>query len=165
MDYYLGILAGGRSNRFGSNKAIFRIDGIALISRFLLEIPKLNPQPKEVLLVLHDHNQFPEIIDAIKQDMNLNQISKYAFSIKDNSKPFIPFSFIFDRDLNNKEDNRAAIIGFQTLFNYIKKGFVQILPCDTPFFDSKVINYILSLCLKFEWKSDAIVPKWKNGYI
>ena len=79
MDFFIAILAGGKSDRFGSNKAIFKIDGIPIISKLLLEIPKLNIKPRSVFISLHDKSQKDEILESIRAHIKLEKTASSEF--------------------------------------------------------------------------------------
>ena len=168
MEFYFGILAGGKSERFGSNKAIFKIDGISLISRLLLVIPKLIVKPKIIYISLHTKEQLPEIIGAIKNDLNAVKIEKLTWelpSYENDLQNNIPIKIIFDYKRKEHRDIQAAIFGLYAIFREISEGFIQIVPCDTPDFKAKNVNALLSIYKDSDWQLDALIPRWRNGYV
>jgi len=176
MDFFIAILAGGKSRRFrfGSNKAIFKIDGIPIISRLLLEIPKLNIRPRIVFISLHNKSQKDEILESIRGHIKLNKTNGAEFTLIFTGKSGevkIPLILLFDiienTECNTGKNNnrRAAIFGFRSVFKAVPTGFVQILPCDTPYFNAEIMDILMDKCLKLNRDWDALVPRWKNGFI
>ncbi|MHA1727600.1 MAG: molybdenum cofactor guanylyltransferase [Promethearchaeota archaeon] len=172
MDFYVAILAGGKSNRFGSNKALFKIDGISLISKFLLEIPKLDIKPKVMYISLHSARQIPDIINSIKKYVNITETDNRTYTFLNVREKYgkkklieIPIRFIFDTENGRFKNAWGAIFGLRAVFREISDGFVQIAPCYTPYFGAKTINTLISEYKKNGWKWDALVPRWKSGYI
>ncbi|MFX0099318.1 MAG: molybdenum cofactor guanylyltransferase [Candidatus Hodarchaeota archaeon] len=167
MTYHVAILAGGRSKRFGSNKALFKIDGIALISKFLLEIPKLARKPNVVFISLAGQEQLIEIIEALKVDLKIIEETKIEYKLLDENddSTSIPMKIIFDDERENIKEFRAAIFGLQAIFTAISEGIVQIMPCDTPYFNANIMNILHAVGEKAGDTWDALIPRWKNGYI
>lgn len=176
MDFFIAILAGGKSGRFlfGSNKAIFKIDGVPIISKLLLEIPKLNIKPRSVFISLHDKSQIDEILKSIRAHIKLKKTKDSEFILNFAGKSGevkIPLKIIFDivEDIKNSagENNnrRAAIFGFRSVFKAVSTGIIQILPCDTPYFNAEIMDILMAKCHKYNQNWEAIVPRWKNGFI
>ena len=148
MEFDMGILAGGKSERFGSNKAIFKIDEYSLISRILLDIPNLILKPKIIFISLFDNEQLQETIGAIKNDLQLSKSGELEWELcysEKNSLKKIPLKFVFDQKKKDNKDIRAAIFGIYAIFQEISEGIVQIVPCDTPFFKAKHIDVLFSM--------------------
>lgn len=174
MDIFIAILAGGKSDRFGSNKAIFKIDGVPIISKLLLEIPKLTIKPRSVFISLHDKSQKDEILKSIRAHIKLKKTKDTEFILNfagKSEKAKIPMKIIFDivQDIENNTgkniNSRASIYGFRSVFKAVSAGFVQILPCDTPYFNAEIMDLLMAKCLKQNHDWEAIVPRWKNGFI
>lgn len=172
MDFFIAILAGGAGNRFGSNKAIFKIDGIPIISRLLLEIPKLNIKPCSVFISLHDKSQKDEILESIRAHIKINKTVHSEFILNFTGKSWelkIPLKILFDTSedfkRNTNNSSRAAIFGFRSVFKAVSKGIVQVLPCDTPYFNAEIMDILMAKCHKYNQNWEAIVPRWKNGFI
>lgn len=172
MDFFIAILAGGRSDRFGSNKAIFKIDGIPIISRLLLEIPKLNIKPRSVFISLHDKSQKDEILESIRAHIKIKKTVHSEFILNFTGKSGelkIPLKVLFDKsedfERNTNNGGRAAIFGFRSIFKAVSKGIVQVLPCDTPYFNAEIMDILISERLKGNPDWEVIVPRWKNGFI
>ncbi len=162
MEFNIAILAGGKSERFGSNKALFKIDGIPIISKLLMEIPKLSLKPKTICISLHQKEQLNEIIKGIKEFFKISKIDDclYEFSINGDK---ILIKIVFD-DKNATKGIRAAIIGLNSIFQEISSGFVLVIPCDTPNFNAQIINKIL-LELIANPRIDVLIPRWRNNFI
>ena len=67
MSFNIAILAGGRSKRFGSNKALVNIDGKPLISRMILEIGSLEAKPGNIYVSISNEKQKNEILDVVQK--------------------------------------------------------------------------------------------------
>lgn len=172
MDFHIAILAGGGGKRFGSNKAIFKIDGIPIISRLLLEIPKLTFKPHSVFISIHDKSQKDEILESIRAHIKIKKTEHSEFILNFTGKSGelkIPLKILFDIsediDCNANNNGRAAIFGFRSVFKAVSKGIVLVLPCDTPYFNAEIIDILISECIKSNPDWEAIVPRWKNGFI
>lgn len=147
-EYFIAILAGGKSERFGMNKALFEVDGLPILFKTLLEIPKINRQPKMIYISCYKEPQWTEIKNALETTLGI-QIRKNnnsGFNIL--SEKFhlnIEFKVIYDIDSDHSEELlgiRASIIGLASIFKTIADtytdGFVQIMPCDMPYFNSDI---------------------------
>jgi molybdopterin-guanine dinucleotide biosynthesis protein A len=83
----------------------------------------------------------------------------------------IPLIILYDivEDVEQSTDkinySRAAIFGLRSIFKAVSTGIIQVLPCDTPYFNAELMNILISKCPKSDLKWAAIVPRWKNGFI
>ncbi|MHA1369855.1 MAG: molybdenum cofactor guanylyltransferase [Promethearchaeota archaeon] len=171
MDFHVGILAGGLFRRFGSNKATFKINGKPIILKLIEEVPKLTIKPRNLMISIHDQAQLEEIkniLEKVVNDYEENNIIR--FSIYDNNKfkiNDIPISFILDDHeiSSGREDDRAPIFGLLSIFLEARKGFIQVLPCDSPNIKARFLNFIYEKAKFPQLKYDAIIARWNNGYI
>ncbi|MHA1766929.1 MAG: NTP transferase domain-containing protein [Promethearchaeota archaeon] len=167
FEYHIGILAGGKSRRFGSNKLLYVLEGEPLLLHIVKEIPKLLMQPTSITLSLYDFSQYEEIISFFLKKEEFKRISKFSWTYTQPSNlsfPNIMIDILLDtyHGIDNKE--RAAIFGLQNICNKITKGYLQIIPCDTPYFDARAINYHLDILRNSSIEFDAIIPQWKNQF-
>ena len=42
---------------------------------------------------------------------------------------------------------------------------MQVLPCDTPYFNAEIMDILMDKCLKQNHDWESIVPRWANGFI
>ena len=168
--FYLGILAGGKSQRFGSNKALHSINGIPIISKIIVEILKTKIDIEMLFISIHNKEQLPEYIKILKKHLKLTLVHDYKYKLEDlyeidsDRKFSLQLKFLFDDDYIEDNSINAAIIGLYSIFKECGRGIVQIIPCDTPNFNSKAISLILNSFLTYD-KIDALIPKWKDGFI
>ena len=136
------ILIGGRSTRFGTEKAIIELLGKPLI---LHQIETLSKIDQDIFLVAHSEEQifqyrkeieFPKAVTFIVDDRSMFK----------HPKMFKPMLGIFS--------------GFQELKRAtFKKAFV--LSCDMPLIRPEVINFMIEQANGYE----CVIPRWKNGLI
>ncbi len=169
MDFFLGVLAGGKSTRFGSNKCLYKMEGRTLISIILSEVPLLKQQPNAVFISLFGEDQVPQFLSHLPQDQIKSYQDEGHFYLQphgDQKVMAIPVTFVFDAVKRDLLDIRAAIIGLASLLNEIPAGaYMQVIPCDTPFFNAKVMDAIHGKLGEVAGQVDALVPRWRNGYI
>ena len=168
MQYSIAVLAGGKSQRFGSNKALFKVGGKPLITRFLLEIPKIHANPRLTYLSLRNRTQWEEILHALERDLTVTpsevEDGVYHLTSSELQKP-LTIRVVFDIDHNEAIGDRAAIFGFSSIFGVSRVGFIQFVPCDMPYFNASVIDKIYTFCESRNWLFDAVIPRWENGFI
>jgi molybdopterin-guanine dinucleotide biosynthesis protein A len=142
--YYLAILIliGGKSTRFGTEKAIIELYGKPLI---LHQIDILSKLDQDIYLVAHSEEQifnyqkqidFPKDINYIVDDREIFKHSKIY-------KPMLGIYSGF------KELHK---LGFQKVF---------LLSCDMPLINSDVINLMINESQDF----DCCIPRWNNGFL
>jgi molybdopterin-guanine dinucleotide biosynthesis protein A len=136
------ILIGGRSTRFGLEKAIIELYGKPLI---LHQIDILSKFDQDIYLVAHSEEQifnyrkkidFPKDINFIVDDRE----------IFEHPKIFKPMLGIYS---GLKELNK---LGFEKVF---------LLSCDMPLINPAVINLMINESQGF----DCCIPKWNTGFL
>ena len=176
----LGILAGGKSSRFGKDKSLFQIGNMSFISKILKIIPILDYRPDSISISIYDRDQMTGIYHMIEKDFILESKSdfyKYGLKIKETKIPLgLDLSFIFDSVNIQRKNTRAALFGMHALFSSHPNAYIQLLPCDTPFISIAFLNSIWKHLVRANEKHraqkkqgkitlDALIPQWKNGYI
>jgi molybdopterin-guanine dinucleotide biosynthesis protein A len=168
MEYSIAVLAGGTSERFGSNKALFKLGGRPLITRFLLEVPKMQANPKVVYLSLRNRDQWKAIAHALGLDLNVTPSGDadelYHLTSSEVQKP-ITIRVVFDKERNKNSDEHAPIFGLSRIFEISAPGFVQVVPCDMPYFKARIIDKIYAFCESANWSFDVVMPRWENGWV
>lgn len=141
-DLAILILIGGKSARFGTEKAIIELLGKPLI---LHQIETLSKFDQDVFLVAHSEEQiyqyrkeieFPKAVTFIVDDRSMFK----------HPKIFKPMLGIFS---GFKELSRANF----------KKAFV--LSCDMPLIKPEVIELMIVEAKEYE----CVIPRWKNGLL
>lgn len=141
-DLAILILIGGKSARFGTEKAIIELLGKPLI---LHQIETLSKFDQDVFLVAHSEEQiyqyrkeieFPKAVTFIVDDRSMFK----------HPKIFKPMLGIFS---GFKELSRANF----------KKAFV--LSCDMPLIKPEVIELMIVEAKGYE----CVIPRWKNGLL
>jgi molybdopterin-guanine dinucleotide biosynthesis protein A len=171
QDFFIAILAGGKSERFGMNKALFEIDGLPILLRILKEIPKLEIKPKLVFISVYDLSQWVEIHKVFSQFVNICLIPETADRYLISSTKLnlnITIQVVFDKKFKDGI-TRAPLIGLYSLFKVIsdkgKDGFILFIPCDMPHFEAKIINVITTYSNSLNWDFNALILCWKNHHI
>lgn len=125
------VLSGGKSSRFGENKAL----------------KKLNKKP----IVCY-------VIDSLLK-------AKYKVVLVIGAKDKInDFSRILPNSITITKDNLEGygpLAGILSGLKIINSTYTAILPCDSPFIKTEVIDFLFKNVKSY----DAIIPIWKNGYI
>ncbi|MFX1357376.1 MAG: molybdenum cofactor guanylyltransferase [Promethearchaeota archaeon] len=141
-DFALLILIGGKSTRFGTEKAIIELFGKPLI---LHQIETLSKFDQDIFLVSHSEEQifnyrkeidFPKNITFIVDDREIFR----------HPKIFKPMLGIYS--------------GFKELLRQ-KFEKVFILSCDMPLIKAEVIE----LMIRESQGYDCCIPRWKNGFL
>ncbi|MGQ9460806.1 MAG: molybdenum cofactor guanylyltransferase [Candidatus Bathyarchaeaceae archaeon] len=125
------ILAGGFSKRFGQDKALIELAGKPLILHVLDKVSKI---VEETLVVVSSENQ------------------------KETFKPLLGHrvSLVVDR-----YKAKGPLVGALSGFESAQGEYTLLLPCDTPFASSQIMQFLLDLCPN----KSAVIPRWPNGYI
>ena len=141
-DVAFAVLIGGKSNRFGSDKGLYKFQGKPLIS-YLLNA--LNEGAYDIFLIAHSHRQVQNYINNI-------DIKKIVAFILDDKK-LVP-----DLKLH------APLLGLYSAYKELSKlGYKRTftLSCDTPLIKYEVIKFIIEESKGY----DCCIPRWNNGYI
>jgi molybdopterin-guanine dinucleotide biosynthesis protein A len=125
------ILAGGSAERFGRDKGLLELGGKPLV---LHVYEKVREQVDEVIAVVGSAEQ------------------KRAYS-----QVFPPE---VDIQIDVKDEN-CPLLGALTGFAHANGAYSVLLPCDTPFISTAVIE----LLFEASHRVDASIPRWPNGYI
>lgn len=160
MIYNIGILAGGRSSRFGSHKGLQKYKNFTLLGRLIQEIAKLSKLPNQICISLHDPRQYKEIASILSTEIHPIVVSETLWYFQN-----IPIRFIYDFLVKQDTETRVALIGLGSVIEYLQKGFLQIVPCDNPFFTISILQTMQNLLLKNGENNDLIIPRWNNGYM
>lgn len=125
------IVAGGFSKRFGQDKGSI----------------KLAEKP----LILHVLDKLASVVDEIVVVVSSEmQERKFAEIIKQKARIII-----------DKADIQSPLNGALTGFETIQREYTLLLACDTPFLYSKILNFLLDMCIN----KNAVIPRWPNGNI
>ncbi len=161
MEIYLGILAGGQSRRFGSNKALFTLENQPLLLHIIQEIPFIDPTPSGIYLSLHDKAQLDEITPILQESPILQQKNPQEWSVfaPDESMVMpISLTIVFDSNLRPLRNLRTPLLGMQSIFQNISSGYVQFIPCDMPYFNAEIIKTIFLFTQSLPDSWDALIP-------
>ncbi len=109
------ILAGGRSRRFGENKALVQLAGKPLI--------------------VYVHEQLARIVDEII--VVISKLSSRSIYTNLFGKETVI--------LTDLSDVQLPLMGALTGFTYSKGEYTILLPCDTPFVSQKVMKFLLNI--------------------
>jgi len=143
-DKYLAIaiLVGGKSTRFGTDKAVIELVGKPLIVH---QIDILSCFDKDVYLVAHSEEQ----IFRYKKQIQFPEVVKFLTDDKE--------------ILENTNIFRPMLGVYSALKELSKLGFhkVFLLSCDMPLIKPKVIELIIDEGENY----DAAIPRWKSGYL
>ena len=136
------VLIGGKSARFGTEKAVVELIGKPLI---LHQIEILSRFNERIFLVAHSEEQMRDYQKQIEFPKNVNFIldDRIIFSYPKIFKPMVGIYSGF-KELNN--------LGFN-------KGF--LLACDLPLIKPEIIELMIKESDGFE----CCIPRWKNGYL
>ena len=136
------ILIGGKSARFGTEKAIINIFGKPLI---LHQIETLYKFDEDIFIVAHSEEQIYKYKKEINfpKEVNFLVDDREFFSYPKIDKPMV-----------------GIYTGFKELYNLnFEKGF--LLSCDMPLIKPQVINLLMKEVMGY----DCCIPKWENGFL
>jgi len=132
-DFFMSavVVAGGISKRFGQDKGSIKLAEKPLVLHVL---DKLTAVVDEVVVVVSSEMQERKFAEIIKQKARIVIDKTYVQS-----------------PLN------GALTGFKT----IQSEYTLLLACDTPFLSSKILNFVLDVCIN----KNAAIPRWPNDDI
>jgi len=136
------ILIGGKSTRFGTEKAIIEFFGKSLI---LHQIETLNKFDEDIFLVAHSEEQM----------FNYNEQIEFPKKIT-----FI----VDDREIFKHQKIFKPMLGiYSGLKELLKLNFEKafLLSCDMPLIKPKIIE----LMIKESEGYDCCIPRWDNGFL
>ncbi|MFX1504286.1 MAG: molybdenum cofactor guanylyltransferase [Promethearchaeota archaeon] len=136
------ILIGGKSTRFGTEKAIIELYGKPLI---LHQIEILAKFDQDIYLVAHSEEQIFNYRKQIDFPKEVNFV-------------------LDDRDIFGHSKIYKPMLGIYSGFKELSKlGFEKafLLSCDMPLINPKVINFMINESQGF----DCCIPKWNNGFL
>ena len=141
---YLAILVliGGKSTRFGFEKAIIELYGKPLI---LHQIDILSKFDQDIYLVAHSEEQIFNYRKQLDFPRDINFI-------------------VDDRDIFEHPKIYKPMLGIYSGFKELSKlGFEKafLLSCDMPLIIPEVIKLMINESQGF----DCCIPKWKNGFL
>lgn len=125
------ILAGGFSKRFGQEKGLIELAGKPLILHVLDRASKI---VEETVVVVSSEAQ-KETFERL--------LSHKASVVVDRHKA------------------QSPLVGASAGFESARGEYSLLLPCDTPFASSQIMQFLLDLCIN----KSAVIPRWPNGYI
>jgi molybdopterin-guanine dinucleotide biosynthesis protein A len=131
MERTVILLAGGLSKRFGQDKALLELNGKPLVCHVLDAVKKL---VDEVIVVTNSNER-----------------------IENYSKLLGP-KVIFAHDI---EEAKGPLVGALTGLKKAQGKFSLLLPSDTPFVSSRVVELLFDLC----HSRSAVIPRWPNTQI
>jgi molybdopterin-guanine dinucleotide biosynthesis protein A len=125
------ILTGGKSNRMKENKAFMTLGGKPLI---LHVIDKVAGLTCEIIVVSGKNDDLKRYTNILPSTVTL---------------------------LKDSIEDKGPLAGMLTGMKSMRSKYALVLPCDTPFIESKVIAHLM----KLTQKSDVVIPRWPNGNI
>jgi len=125
------ILAGGFSKRFGRDKGLIELRGEPLILRVVNKVAGI---VDEIVVV----------VSSRTQKERLEGVLAHRASV-----------------VVDKREVQSPLVGAVTGFDQAQGEYSLLLPCDTPFLSSSVVQLLLKLCTK----KAAVIPRWPNGYV
>jgi len=136
------ILIGGKSTRFGTEKAIIEFYGKPLI---LHQLDILSKFDQDIYLVAHSEEQIFNYRKQIDFPKDINFI-------------------IDDRDIFGHPKINKPMLGIYSGLKELNKlGFEKafLLSCDMPLINPEVIKLMINESQGF----DCCIPKWNNGFL
>ncbi len=125
------ILAGGKYKRMGKNKALMNFRGKPLLNHVLDKVLVLDYETIVVISKNDSQNKYYEVIPS--------------------KVPVV----------KDEKEDKGPLLGIFTGLKHISSEYALVLPCDTPFINQEVIEYLFSIARGY----DAVIPRWPNGYI
>lgn len=125
------VLAGGFSKRFGRDKCLIELAG----------------KP----LVFHVLERIPQIVDD-RIVVAASEAQRHALASVLGSRA---------RLIVDSYKGQSALVGALTGFENVLGEYALLLPCDTPFLSTSVVELLFDL----RFNRNAVVPRWPNGFI
>ncbi|MFX0026452.1 MAG: molybdenum cofactor guanylyltransferase [Candidatus Hermodarchaeota archaeon] len=136
------ILIGGKSTRFGTEKAVVELFGKPLI---LHQIEILSKSDKDIFAVAHSDEQ----IFSYKKEIEFPREIRFI---------------VDDREIFNHPKIFKPMLGIYSGFKeLLRQGFEKtfVLSCDMPLIKPEVIEYMVKQSEGYE----CVIPRWKNGFL
>jgi molybdopterin-guanine dinucleotide biosynthesis protein A len=136
------ILIGGKSTRFGVEKAVINVLGKPLI---LHQIETLSNIDEDVFLVAHS----PEQIYEYRENINFPEEIRFI---------------VDDREFFKHPNIFKPMLGIYSGFKHLnKEGFEKafVLSCDMPLIKADVIEFMIKQSENYE----CCIPRWENGFL
>ena len=102
-------------------------------------------------LILHIIERISKVVDDILVVVSsAEQKNKFERILGEKAKLVI-----------DKEDSQSPLVGAITGLESANAEYSLLLPCDTPFISSQIVQFLLDMCIN----RSASIPRWPNGYI
>jgi molybdopterin-guanine dinucleotide biosynthesis protein A len=170
--FFVVILAGGKSARFGSNKALFEIDGVPILVHEIREVTKISFSLEMIFLSVHNPQQWTIIKNSLQKSLQiriLNENKQIYHAYSEKLKIDIKLQITFDTYSQHPNISRTPLLGLLSVFESIIRtysdGLVQVIPCDMPYFNSSIINKLLAKCWSERQNLDGLLLKWADDRI
>jgi len=115
------ILAGGKSKRFGKNKAFFKIGGIILIDQIVEKMGKLS---NEIIIVT-------------------NILKKLDYLTK-------KFNYLNIKLIKDIIPHKGSLGGIYSGLLFAKNNSIFVVACDMPFLNTSLLKYIISFSEEYD---------------
>jgi molybdopterin-guanine dinucleotide biosynthesis protein A len=141
-DLAILILIGGRSTRFGTEKAVIELFGKPLI---LHQIETLTKFDQDIYLVAHSEEQ----IFNYRKEIDFPKTITFI---------------VDDREIFKHPNIYKPMLGIYSGFKELTKQKFEkvfVLSCDMPLIKVKVIE----LMIRESYGYDCCIPRWKNGFL
>ena len=125
------VLAGGTGRRMGKNKAFVRLKNKTLLEYVVEKVLKVSKNVVVVVGKNHDKHKFEKILPD--------------------------FIFVLQDEVVGKGPLAGMVVGIKNL----KTRYVAVVPCDTPFLNPKILQYLFVKAKKTG--VDAVIPIWPNN--
>jgi molybdopterin-guanine dinucleotide biosynthesis protein A len=129
------ILAGGRSLRFGGNKALANLRNKPLITYAVNAVLKIT---KKIVVVVKDNDE------------------------KEIYRKILPKNVMITSDILKIQSPLVGMLTGMNILNVNNVNYAIVLPCDCPFINTNVIKYLFKVANN---GFDAVIPRWPNGCI
>ncbi len=161
---HFAILAGGQLTRFGSPKVVCEYQEEPLILRIFAEILALSIHIDPIYLSVKNRTQWKYILSVLENFIQIQPISDYKVECSFSKDDTFQVEAIYD---STNELEFSPIFGIYSVFQQVVEGYVQIIPCNLPYFTHIEIEQLLaefqSLHQIKHSSISALVPRWNNG--